>query len=132
MQNARHTKGAANTAARMEVTNAQTKKAPKAKPKRKRQSKTKSAVRDISNIGYATANTIQGQTLSYDTVADEVDNGELSDGGSALRDVLRKEKNGPHCRGLQNQSIKWFHSPLPVVDDEGQTMWKFICCHCGW
>lgn len=73
----------------------------------------------------------QSKALTYDDVEDEIDDGEESDGGTALRNVLEEEARHGTRHGPVNKSIAWFHPAVAIVVDR-EKKWKFVCKHCGW
>ncbi|KDR77845.1 hypothetical protein GALMADRAFT_50527, partial [Galerina marginata CBS 339.88] len=50
----------------------------------------------------------------------EIDSGEESDGMSAFKSVQAHEKKQGARRGPSNASMKYFHDPLPVLDERGK------------
>ncbi|KAK1217163.1 hypothetical protein PQX77_020171, partial [Marasmius sp. AFHP31] len=62
----------------------------------------------------------------------EIESGDESDGGSALRKVVEREeheKSKGSRRGPANESLQHFTSPTPVKDGE-HTRWQFKCIYC--
>jgi len=57
----------------------------------------------------------------------DIDSGDESDGGTALRNVEAREQSKAARRGPSNASMQHFHEPTPVEDRMGNKRWEFKC-----